>query len=172
MVVDGWALAAGRAIRAQMLTNALYENARLRSRLTDVMMLGMTGPSTAPQVIIQHAVITVNVGGDAARLDALENAQMSLAENVDTLRGEFDAFKVDVAAKIAAVEASAAQATEALAAADIPGAQAALETLTQDVAAAHALVGDANEDGVPAAPPVEGGGEGENPEGGETDPNA
>lgn len=148
--------AALHTIRAELLRHALAENARLRSRLTDAMMVGMTGPSSAPpQVVIHNAVITVNVGGDAARLTALENAQMSLEENVNDLRAEFDAFKADVSAALANAAATVEAANAALAAANIPGATAALVTLAEDIAAAHALVGDANADGVPAAPAPE-----------------
>jgi len=99
-----------------------------------------------PAVHIASATITVyvTIGADAARVTALEETIMTIEESVDGVRAEFDSFKSDVTAKLEQLQA-------AVDANDPAAVQAKLDELLADVQGAHAAVGDADGDGVPAA---------------------
>lgn len=93
--------------------------------------------------------IHIHDGADEARVTAIEEQLVSFADDVTALNAKVEEYNQDVLAKIAAIQG-------ALDAADIPGAQAALATLTATVDAGVGAVGDADGDGSPAPAPSPG----------------
>lgn len=93
-------------------------------------------------------VVDDGLGDLETRVDALETRMTGAVSEIQALQTQFDAYRADVNAKIAALQA-------AVDANDPAAVQAAIDAFDTDVTAAQGEVGDANNDGIPAAPAPE-----------------
>lgn len=98
-------------------------------------------------------VIETDDDGLLGRVENLEEHMSELDDQLATDQAQFAGYRADVDAKLANLQTQVTTLTDQIAQGD-PAALASAQALGTSIADARASVGDANNDGDPAAPPT------------------